>query len=196
MQAPPILELMTGQIASECEAKLSAAREQAAQLRDEARARAAKRRDDLMAAVEAEKAELDRRSKERAEAESEMVLLTTKDTVTDEILGRVKAELTAVANGPQFPAILEQLLTELLPEAPKGGVVLVPAPHEAHCREWLANNGHAGLEVQPRRDLTDGVAVQDKAQTFRVTNTLSTRFEQLEASLRKYCVTELFGEGA
>lgn len=196
MQAPPILELMTGQIASECEAKLTAAREQAARVRDEARARAAQRRADLLATVEAEKAELDRRSRERAEAESEMVLLTTKDTVTDEILGRVRAELASVSNGPQFPAILEQLLTELLPEAPEGGVVLVPVAHEAHCRAWLANNGHGALEVEARRELTDGVAVQDKAQTFRITNTLSTRFEQLEPSLRKHCVTELFGEGA
>ncbi len=196
MQAPPIRELMTGQIASECEAKLLSAREQAARVRDAARERAKQRRADLIAAVEAEISEADRRSRERAEAEAEMVLLTTKDTITDEILAKVRKELEATASSSDFPSVLGALLKELMPEAPPSGVVLVPSAHEAYCREWLSNNGYGGMTVVARKDVVDGVAVQDAAQTFRVTNTLGTRFQQMEASLRKYCVTELFGEGA
>lgn len=196
MQSPPLLELMTGQIAAECDAKLEAARANAERITSESRTRADKRRADLLAAVEQEVTDLKRRSRERVEAETEMVILTTKDTVTDELLGRVRKELAGRAASTDFSDVLSAFLAELMPQAPADGVVLVPAAHEAHCRQWLADNGHGDMEVQPRKELTDGVAVQDKAQTFRITNTLSARFQQLEAQLRKYCVAELFGEGA
>ena len=52
------------------------------------------------------------------------------------------------------------------------------------------------MTVEPSAQVSDGVAVEDEAHTFRVTNTLTTRFERLESSLRRYCIQELFGEGA
>lgn len=196
MQSPPLLELMTSQIVAQCDAKLAESKAQAERTRQDARNRATKRRADLLAAVEREVAEMKRRSRERVEAETEMVILTTKDTVTDELLERVRGELKAKAAAPDFANVLDALLAELMPQAPANGVVLVPAAHEAHCREWLSSNGHGEVEVRVLPGLADGVAVQDAKQTFRVTNTLSARFQQLEPSLRKYCVAQLFGEGA
>lgn len=196
MQSPPILELMSRQIASERDTKLAAAKSSADRIKADARTRADARRRDLLAAVEQELSELKRRSHERAEAETEMIVLTTKDTVTDELLGRARAELNRVAASPDFSGVLDALLAELVQDAPADGIVLVPVAHEAHCRAWLQENGHGDKEVLPQRDLIDGVAVQDKAHTFRITNTLSTRFQQLEPSLRKLCVAELFGQGA
>ena len=196
MQSPLILDLMSQQIAAERETALSDAREQAAEVKRSADARAAKRRHEMIAAVDHEVGELGRRARERAEAEAEMVILTTKDTVTNEILDRVQLELARIAASDKFGAVLEALLAELMPEAPADGVVLVPAAHEAQCRKWLDKHGHKGYAIEARKDLTDGVAVQDKDHTFRITNTLSARFQQLESSLRKYCVSELFGEGS
>lgn len=193
MQSPPILELMSQQIASEVEAARAAAQRQAEMVKADARTRASRRREEMLAQVQAEVAELQRRSRERAEAETEMVVLTTKDTVTDEVLTRVKEELSRVSNSPEFTSVLDALLAELMKEAPAGGIVLVPQAHEAHCREWLNSHGHGGLEVQGTREMVDGVAVQDKDHTFRITNTLSARFQQLEPALRKHCVTRLFG---
>jgi V/A-type H+-transporting ATPase subunit E len=193
MQSPPILELMSQQIASDIEAVRAAAQSQAESVKADARTRAAKRREEMLAAVQAEVAEQQRRSRERAEAETEMVVLTTKDTVTDEVLTRVKEELARVASSAEFPKVLNALLAELMQEAPADGVVLVPPAHEAHCREWLKSHGHEGLEVRGTREMVDGVAVQDRDQTFRITNTLSARFQQLEPALRKHCVSRLFG---
>jgi len=196
MATPGIFNLMTQQIGAEREQALAAAAAEAERVRASARERAAQKRDAALAAVRAEISASAQRSRERAEAEAEMVALTTKDTVTDELLAQVKDELKRHVRSADFPSTLDALLAELLADAPANGIVLVPAAHEAHCRAWLENNGRGGMTVRPSAEVTDGVAVEDEAHTFRVTNTLSTRFDRLEGGLRKYCIQELFGQGA
>ena len=192
MDNKPLLDLMSAQIAAQREQIAEAAREEAARIRDEARERAELRRKDTLASAERELASLARRSRERVEAEAHMVALTTKDTITNEVLESVAGELAAIAAGPDFPAILDALLAELMAEAPADVIVLAPPAHVDHCKAWLANNGRAGLDVEPLPGLTDGVAVQDAARKFRYTNTLSARFKKQEGELRKLSLNRLF----
>lgn len=192
MDNKPLLDLMSAQIATQREEIAAAARNEAAQIQDEARQRAEQRRTDTLASVEGELAALAKRSRERVEAEAHMVTLTTKDTITNEVLESVAQELAAIAAGPGFPSILNALLAELMAEAPADVIVLAPPAHVAHCQQWLANNGHGGLEVQPLASLTDGVAVQDRGRKFRYTNTLTARFKKHEGELRKVSLNRLF----
>ena len=66
MQSPPILELMTQQIAAERGRLVEEAREQAAGVKHQAQARAKQRREEILHALEHELAEAARRVRERA----------------------------------------------------------------------------------------------------------------------------------
>ncbi len=149
MEKTPLLDLMSAQIAAQRNEVLQAARDEAVAIRQNAQERAEQRRKDSLAAAESELASIARRSRERVEAEAHMVTLTTKDSITNEVLGEVAAELAAIAAGPTFPAILDALLAELMAEAPSDVVVLAPPAHVDHCRRWLESNGRPGLPVEP-----------------------------------------------
>lgn len=192
MEKTPLLDLMSARIAAQRDEVLRAARDEAAQIQQNARNRAEQRRKDTIAAVEGELASIARRSRERVEAEAHMVTLTTKDTITNELLHDVAAELSAIAGGPRFPAILDALLGELMAEAPRDVVVLAPPAYVGHCEQWLASHGHGGLAVEPLASLSDGVAIQDPGKKFRFTNTLTARFNMREGELRKICLNRLF----
>ena len=186
---------MSAQIAAQREEIASTAREEAAKIREEAHKRAEQRREDTLAAVESELASLARRSRERVEAEAHMVTLTTKDTITNEVLDSVSAELASIAASPEFPGTLDALLAELMAEAPEDVIVLAPPAHVDHCKRWLEAHGRGGLPVEPLASLADGVAVQDRGRKFRFTNTLSARFKMREGELRKHALNQLFPTG-
>ena len=192
MENTPLLDLMSAQIAGQREALLLAARDEAAQIQENARVRAEQRRSETLSAAKGELASIARRSRERTEAEAQMVTLTMKDTITNEVLAEVTQELARIAAGPGFPEILDLLLAELMAEAPSDVVVLAPPAHAGHCKQWLESHGHGHLAVEPARSLTDGVAIQDPAKKFRFTNTLTTRFKMREGALRKASLNRLF----
>ena len=196
MEPTPLLEAMSQQVARDCEAIRDAARLDAERFEAEAKAAAEKRREDALAGLDGELGRAADQSRRRAEAEAHMVVLTAKDTVVDEIMGEIARDLAQIASREDFPAVLDALLAEVLADAPKDAHVLVPAAHEDHCRRWLEEHGHAGATVVPSKDLVDGIAVQDEARTFRVTNTLSTRMAKQTDALRKRCLEILFPGGA
>lgn len=193
METVPLLGLMTQQIEAEREALVSKAKAEAEQILKSAEARAKQRHEDSLAALSTELSAQARRSRERVEAETHMILLTTKDTITNELLEAVRNELNRLASSPEFEGVLEKLLAELLEDAPEGVVVLAPPANVDFCRSWLEANGKGGLPVEPLAGLKGGVAIQDSGRSFRVTNTLDARFLKQESALRKYCLTELFG---
>lgn len=193
MDAAPLLELLTEQADAERTAVVEDAKQQATQIHDDARARTARRRERTLAETESELQVLAERNRQRAQAEAEMVVKTTRDTITDELLQSVLAELGRIPGEAGFEATLLSLLAELMDEAEPGMTVLVPAAHKDACASWLSSNGHGDLAVEASDALNDGVAIQDATQSYRVTNTLSTRFQKQEAALRRHCRKALFG---
>ncbi|HNV21969.1 MAG TPA: cytidine deaminase [Candidatus Hydrogenedentes bacterium] len=89
--------------------------------------------------------------------------------VAEEGPGMKIAELAVIALGHEFP--------------PCGA-----------CRQWLDAHGKASVPVEPEDRLWDGVAVTDVARSFRLTNTLTSRFEKCRADARKAALQRLFGE--
>lgn len=193
IDAAPLLELMTQQADAQARDITAAATEGAARILEQAQQESAAQRERALRAAEAELSAAAQRGRERAEAEAHMLVLTTKDAIVSEILGNAQAELQKAATGPEFPAVLASLLEEVLADAPAGAVVLAPPAHVDTVQSWLQANGRGEHPVQPLSGLNDGVAIQDAGQTFRVTNTLSSRYKRQESALRKYSLQQLFG---
>lgn len=192
MQSPALLELMTEQAARQSKEIVARARQEADAIREAARARSEGHRSDFLRVLESDLTGQARRSRERAEAAAHMVVLTTKDTITDEIMTRARAELQRIQSTPELPGIIDALLEELLRDAPKEGIVVLAHPQQTErVREWLKQHGY-DLPVEPLASLKDGVAIQDAEKSYRVTNTLSARLARLESDLRKGVIHDLF----
>lgn len=191
----PLLKLMTADVAEQREDFLSSAKREADEIEARAKKTGEARHNNAIAIVDSELQAMAKRSRGRIEAESHMVLMTTKDTITDELLATLEKELSALAKTPEFTGILESLLGELMPDGPAEGVVLAPKAHVEQCQQWLEENGYKH-RAQGVSFLTDGVAVEDSQGSFRVTNTLSARFEKQKSALRKQCIEKLFDKGA
>ncbi|MCF6285231.1 MAG: hypothetical protein L3K26_08575 [Candidatus Hydrogenedentes bacterium] len=192
MEKNPLLDLMSQQIATQRQDFLRAAHDEAAKIQQGVQQRADQRRTETLRAVEGELAAMAARSRERIEAEAHMVTLTTKDTITNEVLASVEEALAERAASAEFPAILDALLAELMGDSPSDVVVLAPEAHVDHCKRWLESHGYADLLVEALPGLTDGVAIQDPGRKFRFTNTLSARFRLQEGALRKQALSRLF----
>lgn len=191
--AGPLLDLMTQQADAERASIIAASQSEAEAIHAQAQQEAASLRERTLRAVEAELSASAQRSRERAEAEAHMAVLTTKDTIASEILEAAKAELQRIASGPDVAVVIESLLAEVLDGAEDGVNVLAPAAHTGTVSAWLEANGRGHLQVVAAPELKDGVAIQDAAKTYRVTNTLSARFDRLESALRRSCIEQLFG---
>jgi len=196
MQSLPLLDMMSEQAARQRADLLAQAQDEAKAIRERAHAEAAARREEALRLAEEEFRAEAQRAQERADAEAHLVVLTTKDKITDEIMAEVLAELRKETAGPNFPRILEALLEELLRDAPAEVVVLTPPAHLEHCREWMEKHGHGSRPIEPLARLRDGVAIQDPERSYRITNTLTTRFQRNEGALRKLCQRRLFGKEA
>lgn len=190
-----LFETMSRQVAEECDALLARARAEAQDIVDDAGRKAQEQRETALAKTHAEMKRLADRARELAAIRAEQETLTMEQAVADEVLQLVRTELEEMANRPGFEKILDALLAELVRAAPQEGIVLAPQGFGEHCRAWLRQNGHAGLLVEESTSLRDGVAVQDPGRTFRITNTLSSRFNKLENQARKVCIHALFGQG-
>lgn len=193
MEAPPILKLMSEQADARRGEILARAEANASAIREAGQQRAQERLNAGLESLDRELEALAKRSRERAEAEAYMIEFTTRDTIADELLTRVEQRLREAAADKDFASTLEALLGELVQDVKPGMVVLAPPAHVDHVKKWLAANGHTDVEVQAEPSLKDGVAVQDAARSFRVTNTLTTRFRMQQDKLRRESLESLFG---
>jgi len=190
----PLLKLMSADIAQQRAEIQAAASREAEEIGAQSVKTGEQRYGSAIALVDSELQAMSDRSRGRAEAESYMVLMTTKDTIADELLASLEKEMSEIAASPKFGDILDSLLQELMQEGPADGVVFAPQAHLARCQNWLAQHGYSH-RVEAANFLNDGVAVQDASSSFRITNTLSARYEKQKSALRKHCIERLFDKG-
>ncbi len=188
--------LLTEQAEARCAEIRAAGEAQARQIAEAADARIAERAQEAHATLDAELAGAHERAVERAQAEANMVVKTTRDQIADGLLERVRQDLAALANSEQMRDVIGKLLREVLGEAPQGGTVLAPPAHADFVREQVQQQGRGDLQVEAHPRLSDGVAVQDARQTYRVTNSLSSRYARLERQARRHAMQRLFGHTA
>ncbi|MGI6459524.1 MAG: V-type ATP synthase subunit E [Candidatus Hydrogenedentales bacterium] len=191
--AAALFETMKRDARERCESIRDEAREEARRIINEARRSAGAKREKMLEqerrSVEAHRED----SRRRAQSEAERASMAVREQVVDRILDEVHEALSAIVEGAGFPALVCRLLAEVMEEAPGDPVVLAPPAHTAACRHWLDAHGRATVPVEADERLWDGVAVTDSARSFRLTNTLTGRFEKCRPNARKAALQRLFG---
>lgn len=195
MQAA-LFKTMAAGVAAECERLTAEARQEADRILSEARHAAEQRSAAERGRVHAEMAALEKRAIATAKADGERDDLSTQHAVCDAVLDQVRGEARKVAESPDFPRVLNALMGEVLRQSPPDVTLIVPEAHLEHCREWLHLYSFDDVELEPSAELKDGVAVQDKAKTFRIANTLTGRLTRLEGQARRDILSRLFGDTA
>lgn len=196
-QTPALFEAMAQEVKADCDRVLAEARQEAERIQAEGRRVADQ---EYAQAIEATRREIelaDRRERQRLDAEHTKAFQAVQHRVVEEVLGRAREEMARMARGDEFGAILEALLGEILQESSEGRLdVLTPPAHADRIRRRLVESGRGHLEAIPYAGLTDGVAVQDKRRTFRVSNTLSGRLAVMQDEARKRAQARLFEKEA
>ncbi len=189
------LDTLKQEAARRQEEILAEARRQADAIIEGARADAEAKRQETLAEIEAELRDIAERERALVKAETDKAAMSVEDQVAEDALAKVRQELKAVAESPRFPGILEGLLHELLQDAPPDVKVIAPEAHAGHVQDWLTENGYTGIEVEGAAWLVDGAALEDPKRSYRITNTLTGRFEKLQNQARRLCMKRLFGGG-
>jgi vacuolar-type H+-ATPase subunit E/Vma4 len=165
---------------------------EASRLRDERRAAAAavitdarRQATDLVAAaVDAAGREEQRAGALRLRASRDALaarMREGREVAYRRIAERVRAELAAVRERADYPAILAALLAEARAVAPATGTVRVCPADEPLVRRWLADE--PDVRIEATLDSAGGVEISDGAGT-RVRNTVEDRFTTAEPALR------------
>lgn len=191
-----LFETMESEAAAQCEAFAADGERAANRILEEARAQCAERRREAVARMQKRLESEESVATRVAHAEAERVSLAMQQAVADEVLGRAYAEITSLPAGDRFAPLLEALLAAAMDAAPEDAVVTVPAAHLERCQQWLHGHGFGRAAVEGSATLRDGVQVRDRAQTYRVTHTLSSRFSKLERQARKAVLGILFRPGS
>lgn len=195
MASPALFETMSRQVEAECTQHLATARAEAERILADARAKARASSEAVSASAKAERERLDTLWRQKAEAETVRIELSMRREVGEAILAQVASDVRRLVSTPQFSSVLENLLTELMAavSGEKDIQVLGPATQIDLVRQWLAGHGHTGVRVEGSEEFWDGVAVQNPARTWRISNTLMGRFARVDQDVRKHCMTTLFG---
>lgn len=192
-QTPALFDTMAQEVQADCERRLTEARREAERILAEGRRVADQ---DYARGMDATRSEIElanRRERQRLDAEHDKAFLAVQHKVVEEVLARAGQEVARRAQGPEFGDALEALLGEVLAEVRDRDLdVLVPPAHADRIGQYLQRAGRTDLRVVPWPSLTDGVAVQDRRRTFRVSNTLSGRFVALQDEIRRRCQARLF----
>ena len=198
MSGVALFETMSQQIAEQCGRGAAEARREADGIEADARAKSRAHRDATLKTAQSEVAMLKLRWEQKAEAEAAKAALLVRKETVEEVLSTIDTKIRSIVEGPDFPAVLDALLAELM-AAVSGDddvVLLAPEAHADHVRAWLKANDERSVTVEASSAMWDGVAVQDAARTYRISNSLAMRFRRVESEIRKVCATTLFGGDA
>jgi vacuolar-type H+-ATPase subunit E/Vma4 len=191
-----LLETMTAQVVEECDGNSSAAQQEADAIQAEAEGKSAAQRESTQAATDSEMVRLDERWRQMAHAEASRADLVVKNEAAKAVMHKVAQEIRSIVDNKEFPSVLDSLMETLVREIKGEVMVLGPEGHIDHIKTWLSNNGHDGISVEASSELWDGVALQDPARTYRISNTLTGRYSRVEQEARRVCMVNLFGGNA
>jgi vacuolar-type H+-ATPase subunit E/Vma4 len=190
---PTLLETMASGVEARCQAKLAEARREGDAIVSSAKARADESYAKGLESVAAEIRRAAEQGRKLAQSEGEKVVLSAQHSVSDDALADVRRRLASIAASEDFGPMIDALLAQAVGAARGDIEVLAPARFVERCQAWLSSHGHGGVNVRPTSEFDDGVAVQDVKHTYRITNTLTSRYGKLEPRARKLLMIRLFG---
>jgi len=191
MGSPNLFDTLTQQVAQQSAERLDTARREAASIVEAARAETAKAREDALDDIQRELDDLAHAERERTAREVQRTRMFAREAIVEELLEQARQKLPHLAEGGDFQPALGVLLEEALQDMDGNCVVEVAQTHEAFCRDWLRQHGFHQAMVKVSNDVVAGVVVRDPEDTFRVTNTLASRFDKLRGDARALCLAQL-----
>lgn len=192
MSSEALKESMARRVEDQCAHIAAEAESEANAIRDRARAQAQAVRESTIASVEREIAQLRERWEQKARAEAARAELAMKNEAVEAVMDTVTQRIRAIVDSDRFTTILSGLLAELMSAAEGDIVVLAPPSHVDFVKSQLSEHGHGSVPVEGSAALWDGVALQDPRRTYRISNTLTSRYSQVLQEARKICMKELF----
>lgn len=196
MKGSALLETMARQVDEVYENNLSAARATVETILEETRQECASMEESTLQATSTEMDALAERWRQKADTEAAKAALSVQNDAVRAVLDRVQDEIRTLVTGEGFQSILDSLLHELMAAAEAEVVALAPEDHVDYVRGWLKKNGFPNVPVEGSSSMWDGVAIQDRDRTFRISNTLTGRFSRVEQNARRICSIALFGAHA
>lgn len=193
---PSLLETMAQRVEAECEGYRQEAQAEADGITAAARERAQAHYDEGVKRAESQIALQRKRAEDLAHGEAEKRVLAAQHAIAEDVLWSVADRLNGMATQDDFGNLVEALLAEAVAASSGDIVVVAPHAHVDRCQSWLSSNGREGVPVEGTDEFNDGIAVQDPARTYRITNTLSSRYAKFEPIARKRVMSKLFAEGA
>jgi vacuolar-type H+-ATPase subunit E/Vma4 len=193
MDAHPLLDSMERLAQRESARLLDDARREADAVLVQAREDCARIREEALVAARDEAARAIEEARQEARAECERLALTHRQQIANAVLEGVAKAIADTVRRDDFGELVLLLLEEAMDGAPEDAIVRVPQEHAEGCRQWLATR-YARTTVEPSADLNDGVLVTDPAGSYRVTNTLGSRYALASDAARKIAAKMLFGE--
>ena len=192
MSSEALKESMARRVDEQCAQIAADAQAEADAIRQSARDQAAALREQTMKSVKDDIAQLRARSEQKARAEAARAELAMKNDAVEAVMEAVEERIRTIAGNDEFKSILEALLAELMTVAEGDVVLFAPPAHVDLVKGKLAEHGHGAVRVEAATALRDGVALQDPKRTYRVSNTLMTRYSRIAQDARKVCMGELF----
>lgn len=196
MKSKGLLDAMAEDAKRRVDAIRSEAQHKADAIVEEARHEAVERAEDARESFRAQHVQQEVEQKARAHAQVEREDNAIRLTIIEETLALAKREIETMIGAPEFDGVIDALLDEAVGLIEKPATVLVPVPHAERCRRRLEEHPAAPIHVEATADLDDGVVVENRQRTIRVTNTLSERFERALPEARKRCLARLFQDDA
>ncbi|RJP21940.1 MAG: hypothetical protein C4529_06610 [Deltaproteobacteria bacterium] len=161
---------------------LARGREDAGRIAEEARRRAEAEERDIRSAAGREADRMRRSRMSRARMEAGALLLRARTMLADSVLARLEERLSALPRDAEYPALVDRLYNEILPEIPEGNVLLRA---DRRARERLgsaAPDPRFRFEALPEEEI-GGVEAVSEDGAFLLRNTLRSRFAKARPEL-------------
>ena len=161
---------------------LRQAREEAGRRIEQARARADELDRAFRESLEREVAQERDLRMSLARLEANAAEMRARASLADDILARLRERLSRVPSEAHYPQVAERLYREILPEIPKGMILLSADVKALEALAPLVTDPRIRRILLPEEEL-GGVEASDEAGTIRIRNTLRTRLENARPAL-------------
>jgi vacuolar-type H+-ATPase subunit E/Vma4 len=161
---------------------LARARDEAARITEDALRTSETVEPDVRDAAAREASRARDRTMNRARQEANEVRLRARAGVADAVMARVEEHLPLLLREARYPAVVERLYREILPELPAGNVILRADGVTRAALERSPSDPRIRFGPLPETEI-GGVEASDEDGTFLVRNTLRSRFVKARPAL-------------
>lgn len=193
MSIEDILQALDDQCRQECQEIFDRAEQEAKQIIEKAQAEAESIRDARLEKVKAEAQSEAVSLLYSARLKSKNAVIRAKEEVAEKALAEAEKRLSELRSRPDYPEILERLVSEGLSRI-SGKVLLHVDPADRDAADSIARKLGLDYELLTDIETIGGAVVSDVAGRVQIVNTVEERLNRAREKLRMQVSGILFGE--